>query len=218
NPFNGQVFNNYDNEDIYKGVIIDEPNVADRKPSSRAPLFSRSRRLMETTTEEEHETAWRILHRALQRSFFEDIRKSYMVRLVIQEFFYSPSIISHKHSSRFFQLGHIVKVTFHDIVVDVTTHHKPTVKVLSKKDELICFKEVFDQLQTHRFTFYQVMAFTEPLSDTDSTSYEPQSPNSSRLICCSESRSTFCCLDVDLFGKCSSKLLDLNNDAISLLG
>ncbi|KER27996.1 hypothetical protein T265_05046 [Opisthorchis viverrini] len=95
------------------------PNVVDKKPSSRVHLFSMSRRLMEATTEEEHEIAWRKLHRALQ-------------------------------------LGHIVKETFHEIAMDVTTHHKPTVKGLSKRDELMCFKAVFDHFRTHCFTIQQV--------------------------------------------------------------
>ncbi|KER20530.1 hypothetical protein T265_10943 [Opisthorchis viverrini] len=95
------------------------PNVVDRRPSSRLHLFSMSRRLTEATNEEEHEKAWRKLHRALQ-------------------------------------LRHVVKETFYDIVMDVKTHHRPTVKHLSKSDEVMCFKEVFDQFQTHCFTIQRV--------------------------------------------------------------
>ncbi|KER19804.1 hypothetical protein T265_11509 [Opisthorchis viverrini] len=83
------------------------PNAVDRKPSCQAHLLSRYRRLMQAATEEEHETAWRKLHRALQ-------------------------------------LGHIVKNTFRDFVEDVTTHHKPSLKGLSKRDELMCFKAVHE--------------------------------------------------------------------------
>ncbi|KER18920.1 hypothetical protein T265_12097 [Opisthorchis viverrini] len=39
-------------------------------------------------------------------------------------------------------LDHIVGEMFRDIDVDVTTHHKPTIKGLSKRDELMCFKAV----------------------------------------------------------------------------
>ncbi|KER19420.1 hypothetical protein T265_11804 [Opisthorchis viverrini] len=38
---------------------------------------------------------------------------------------------------RAIQLGHIVKETFRNIIMDVTTHHEPTIKGLSKRDELI---------------------------------------------------------------------------------
>ncbi|KER23562.1 hypothetical protein T265_14615, partial [Opisthorchis viverrini] len=100
----------------HRNDVAISPNVVDIKPSSRVHLSSMSRRLMEAATEEEHETAGRNLHRALQ-------------------------------------LGHIVKETFHDIVMDVTTHHKP--KGLPKRDEVICFEAVFDQFQTHCFTIQQ---------------------------------------------------------------
>ncbi|KER19199.1 hypothetical protein T265_11945 [Opisthorchis viverrini] len=53
------------------------------------------------------------------------------------------------------RLGHIVKETIRDIVMDVTTHHKPTIKGLSKRDELMCFRAVFDQFRTHCFTIQQ---------------------------------------------------------------
>ncbi|KER19469.1 hypothetical protein T265_15530 [Opisthorchis viverrini] len=76
------------------------PNAVDRKPSYQAHLFSKSRRLMLAATEDEHETALRKLHRALQ-------------------------------------LGQIVKETFREIVVDVTTHNIPTPTGLSKRDELV---------------------------------------------------------------------------------
>ncbi|KER23988.1 hypothetical protein T265_08233 [Opisthorchis viverrini] len=56
---------------------------------------------------------------------------------------------------RALQLGHIVKETFRNIVMDVTTHHKPTIKGLSKRDELMCFRAVFDQFRTHCFTIQQ---------------------------------------------------------------
>ncbi|KER27995.1 hypothetical protein T265_05045 [Opisthorchis viverrini] len=98
--------------------VADEPVSLDSKPSSWVHLISMSRRLMEATTVEEHEAAWRKLHRALQ-------------------------------------LGHIVKETFHDIVMDVTSHHKPTVKGLSTRNELMCFKAVFDHFRTHCFTIQQ---------------------------------------------------------------
>ncbi|KER20454.1 hypothetical protein T265_11001 [Opisthorchis viverrini] len=75
--------------------------------------------------------------------------------LVVQETFNLPTIF-HNYSSGYYQLGHIVHETFHDIVMDVTTQHKPTVKDLSKRNELMCFKEVFDQFQTHCFTIQQV--------------------------------------------------------------
>ncbi|KER19733.1 hypothetical protein T265_11570 [Opisthorchis viverrini] len=94
-------------------------NAVDRKPSCQAHLFPKSRRLMETATEGEHENAWRKLHRATQ-------------------------------------LSHIFKETLRDIVVDVTTHHKPTLKGLSKSDELMCFQAVFDQFRTHCFTIQKV--------------------------------------------------------------
>ncbi|KER23283.1 hypothetical protein T265_08796 [Opisthorchis viverrini] len=94
-------------------------NAVDRKPSFQAHLFSKSRRLMEATMEQEHETAWRKLHRAIQ-------------------------------------LGQIVKETTRDIVVYVTSHHKPTLDGLSKRDELMCFRAVFDQFRTHCFTIQQV--------------------------------------------------------------
>ncbi|KER23281.1 hypothetical protein T265_14679, partial [Opisthorchis viverrini] len=54
------------------------------------------------------------------------------------------------------ELGHIMKETFHDIVMDVTTHHKPTVNNLSKRDELICYETVCDHFETHCFTMQQL--------------------------------------------------------------
>ncbi|KER21597.1 hypothetical protein T265_10113 [Opisthorchis viverrini] len=57
---------------------------------------------------------------------------------------------------RALQLRHIVRETFHDIVMYMATHHKPTVKSLSKRDELMCFNKVFDQFQKHCFTIQQV--------------------------------------------------------------
>ncbi|TGZ58942.1 hypothetical protein CRM22_009354 [Opisthorchis felineus] len=104
-----------------KSMYLNDGSIAaaDRKPASQAHLFSMSRRLMKATTEEEHKTASRKLHRALQ-------------------------------------LGHIVKETFHDIIMDVTTHYQPTVNGLSKMDELMCFEAVFDQFQTRCFTIQQV--------------------------------------------------------------
>ncbi|KER21935.1 hypothetical protein T265_09853 [Opisthorchis viverrini] len=109
------------------------PNVADRKPSSRARLLSMSRRLTEATTEEANQKGLRKLHRALR-------------------------------------LGHIVKETFLDIVTDVTTHHQPTVKGLSKKGGLICFEAVFDRFQTHCFTIQQLGAVK--LSSVEFTSVQ----------------------------------------------
>ncbi|KER20206.1 hypothetical protein T265_15375, partial [Opisthorchis viverrini] len=94
------------------------PNVVDRKPSCQAHLLSKSRRFMESATEEEYQVAWQRLHRAIQ-------------------------------------LGHIVEETFRDIVMDVKTHQKPPVKGLSKRDELMCFRAVFDQFRTHCFTIQQ---------------------------------------------------------------
>ncbi|KER21975.1 hypothetical protein T265_09826 [Opisthorchis viverrini] len=98
--------------------------VVDRKLSSRMHLFSISRRLMGAATEEEHEAAWRNLHRALQ-------------------------------------LLHVVKDTVADIVRDVMIHHKPMVKRLPRWDELMCFKAVFDQFQTHCFTIQHVPGFAQ---------------------------------------------------------
>ncbi|KER21599.1 hypothetical protein T265_15054, partial [Opisthorchis viverrini] len=95
------------------------PNPVDSKPSYQAQLFSKSRRLMEAATEDEHETAWRKLHRALQ-------------------------------------LGHIVKETFREIVMDVRTQRKPTLRGLSKSDALVCFEALFDQFKTRCFTVQQV--------------------------------------------------------------
>ncbi|KER20766.1 hypothetical protein T265_10753 [Opisthorchis viverrini] len=54
-----------------------------------------------------------------------------------REIFYSLPIISCRKPSRFFQLGHIVKETFRDIIMDMKTHHKPKLMGLSKKNELI---------------------------------------------------------------------------------
>ncbi|KER19200.1 hypothetical protein T265_11946 [Opisthorchis viverrini] len=56
---------------------------------------------------------------------------------------------------RTLQLGYIVKETFRDIVVDVTTHRMPTVNGLSKRDEFMCFRAVFDRFLTHCFTMQQ---------------------------------------------------------------
>ncbi|KER19802.1 hypothetical protein T265_11511 [Opisthorchis viverrini] len=118
------------------------PNSADRKPSCKAHLFSKSRRMMQAATEGEHEIAWQRLHK-------NPIRKD------AQEICNRLCTTSHKYSSRFFQLGLVLRDTFRDIVVDVTTHHKPTLKSLSKRDELMCFKEVFDQFRTHCLTIQQ---------------------------------------------------------------
>ncbi|KER19037.1 hypothetical protein T265_15693, partial [Opisthorchis viverrini] len=94
----------------------DKPNVAGKKPSFQTNCFGMSRRLMEATTEEEYETAWRKLYRAFQRA-------------------------------------HNFKDSFRGIVMDVTTHNKPTVMGSSKHVELTCFKAVFMQIQTHCFKF-----------------------------------------------------------------
>ncbi|KER19375.1 hypothetical protein T265_11830 [Opisthorchis viverrini] len=104
---------------MYRNDSTIQPNAVDRKPSLQAHLFSKSRRLMEAATHEQHETARRKLHRASQ-------------------------------------LGHIVKETIRDIVRDVKTQPKPTLKDMSKTDELMCFKAVFDQFRTHCFTIQQV--------------------------------------------------------------
>ncbi|KER18994.1 hypothetical protein T265_15711, partial [Opisthorchis viverrini] len=93
-------------------------NAVGRKPSCQAHLFSKFRRLVEAATEDEHDSAWRKLHRELP-------------------------------------LGLIVKEMSSDIVMDVTTQHKPTQKLLSKRDELVCFKAVFDQFRAHCFTIRQ---------------------------------------------------------------
>ncbi|KER19434.1 hypothetical protein T265_11794 [Opisthorchis viverrini] len=45
------------------------PNAVDRKPSLQAHLLSKSRRLMEATTQQVHEAAWRKLHRATEETF-----------------------------------------------------------------------------------------------------------------------------------------------------
>ncbi|KER19398.1 hypothetical protein T265_11816 [Opisthorchis viverrini] len=137
------------------------PTAADRKPSSRAHLFSLSRSMMDATTKEVHERARRKLHRALQSIILvaaSGSRQKYPIAcwLHVPEVSYSLLNSSHICSYIFFQLGHIVKQTFRDIVEDATTHHKPTVKGLSKRDELICFKAVFDQFQSHCFTIHQV--------------------------------------------------------------
>ncbi|KER21977.1 hypothetical protein T265_09828 [Opisthorchis viverrini] len=63
---------------------------------------------------------------------------------------------------RALELGHIVKETFRDVVMDVTTHHKPTVKALSKRDELICFQALFDQFRTRCFTVQQASSRGSP--------------------------------------------------------
>ncbi|KER26994.1 hypothetical protein T265_05899 [Opisthorchis viverrini] len=127
------------------------PNVVDRRPSSRVHLFSMSRSLMEATTEEEHETAWRKLHRALQ-------------------------------------LRHIIKETINDIMMDVKTHHKLTVKHLSKRDELMCLKEVFDQFRAHCFTIHQVpevAQYTTHLMELCKAGYETKTLIESVHIVCS---------------------------------
>ncbi|KER20531.1 hypothetical protein T265_10944 [Opisthorchis viverrini] len=107
------------------------PNAVDRNHSCQAHLFSKCRRLMLAATQEEHETAWRKLHRALQ-------------------------------------LGHIARETFRDIVVDVTTHHKPTLKGFSKRDELICFKSVPEVAQhtTHLMELCKAGYEAETLIDS----------------------------------------------------
>ncbi|KER20771.1 hypothetical protein T265_15245, partial [Opisthorchis viverrini] len=105
-------------------------------------------------------------------SIFHDIlpsdvgitRKSNMVRLDVREIFYSLSIISRNYSNRFSQLSHVVKETFHDIVMDVATHHKRTIQGLSKRDELTCYKGVFDQFQAHCFTIQQVVEVIQYLT------------------------------------------------------
>ncbi|KER21191.1 hypothetical protein T265_10428 [Opisthorchis viverrini] len=56
---------------------------------------------------------------------------------------------------RALQLGHIIKETIRDILMDVTTHHKPVVKALSKRDENFCFQAVFNQFRTRCFTIQQ---------------------------------------------------------------
>ncbi|KER20203.1 hypothetical protein T265_11189 [Opisthorchis viverrini] len=129
------------------GVIA--PNAVDRKGPGQAHLILHFRRLMETATEEEHEAAWRRLHRELQRPFLEATQKLNVVPLDLR------ITCRHNYSSDFFQVSHIVKKTFRDIVVDVTTHHKPTVMGLSKREERMCFQEVFDQFRTHCFTNLQ---------------------------------------------------------------
>ncbi|KER20769.1 hypothetical protein T265_10756 [Opisthorchis viverrini] len=57
---------------------------------------------------------------------------------------------------RALQLGHIVKEMFRDIVMDVTTHYKPSVNELSNRNEISCFKAVFDHFRMHCFTIKQV--------------------------------------------------------------
>ncbi|KER20035.1 hypothetical protein T265_15407, partial [Opisthorchis viverrini] len=49
------------------------------------------------------------------------------------------------------QVNHIVKETFRDIVVAVTTDHKPTLTGLSKRDELMCFQAVPEVAQYTTF-------------------------------------------------------------------
>ncbi|KER20529.1 hypothetical protein T265_10942 [Opisthorchis viverrini] len=131
-------------------------NAVDRKPSLEAHLFSKSRRVMEATTDQDHQTAWRKLRRAIQRSFHGATQKSNVVRFDVLEAYYSLPILPHNHSSRLLQLGHIVKETFRDIVRDVKSHHKPNLKGLSKRDELMCFQAVLDQFRTHCFTIQQL--------------------------------------------------------------
>ncbi|TGZ71383.1 hypothetical protein CRM22_002690 [Opisthorchis felineus] len=57
---------------------------------------------------------------------------------------------------RALQLGQIVKQTFNDIVMDVTTFHQPTIHVLSKSEELQCYEAVFQQFKKRCFTIRQV--------------------------------------------------------------
>ncbi|KAG5449996.1 Hemoglobinase [Clonorchis sinensis] len=57
---------------------------------------------------------------------------------------------------RALQLGQIVKQTFDDIVMDVTTFHQPTIHVLSKSEELQCYEAVFQQFKKRCFTIRQV--------------------------------------------------------------
>ncbi|KAG5449997.1 Hemoglobinase [Clonorchis sinensis] len=57
---------------------------------------------------------------------------------------------------RTLQLGHIVKQTFDDIVMDVTTFHQPTIHELSKSEELQCYEAVFKQFRKRCFTIRQV--------------------------------------------------------------
>ncbi|TGZ72355.1 hypothetical protein CRM22_002136 [Opisthorchis felineus] len=57
---------------------------------------------------------------------------------------------------RALQLAQIVKQTFDDIVMDVTTFHHPTIHVLSKSEELKCYDAVFQQFKKRCFTIRQV--------------------------------------------------------------
>ncbi|KER18937.1 hypothetical protein T265_15739, partial [Opisthorchis viverrini] len=174
------------------------PNSIDRKPYCQAHLYTKSRRFTEAATEDEHETALRKLHRALQlghivEEMFRDIvmdvtthhkptlkglskkdelmcfqapnsidRKPYcQAHLYTKSRRFTEAATEDEHETalrklhRALQLGHIVEEMFRDIVMDVTTHHKPTLKGLSKKDELMCFQAVFDQFRTHCFTSLQ---------------------------------------------------------------
>ncbi|KER21600.1 hypothetical protein T265_10115 [Opisthorchis viverrini] len=136
---------------MQRNDVVKAPKVADRKPAPRVHLFSISRCLIEAATEEEHETAWRNLQRALQ-------------------------------------LRHVVKETLYDIVMDVMIHHKPTVKSLSRRDELRCFKAVFGHFQTRCFTiqqFPEVAQYTVHLMELCEAGYEAETLiESVHSVCC----------------------------------
>nr|ABD64147.1 legumain [Opisthorchis viverrini] len=53
-------------------------------------------------------------------------------------------------------LAQIVKETFEEIVTDVTTFHQPTMRMLSKSEELQCYEEVFQEFKNRCFTIRQV--------------------------------------------------------------
>ncbi|KER21112.1 hypothetical protein T265_10492 [Opisthorchis viverrini] len=70
---------------MHQNDVAKAAKVVDRKLSSHMHLFSISRRLMEAATEEEHETAWRRLHHALQlrhvvKEKFGDIVRDVMIQ------------------------------------------------------------------------------------------------------------------------------------------
>ncbi|KER19227.1 hypothetical protein T265_11933 [Opisthorchis viverrini] len=82
--------------------------------------------------------------------------------------------IAWKRLHRTLQLGHVVRETFRGIVVDVTTNHKPTLKDLSKRDELMCFKAVFGQILTRCFTTQQTVLMGRAKAPLDAARRGPR--------------------------------------------
>ncbi|KER19868.1 hypothetical protein T265_15438, partial [Opisthorchis viverrini] len=98
NPFNGKVFHDCEHEDVYEGVVIDyRGRVIGSLPVGK--FQGHYDLLMHRNGEEVAESTCRL-----------DVQEK----------------IPRNHTSGYFQLGHIVKETFHDIIMDVTTNYKPT--------------------------------------------------------------------------------------------